>query len=107
MDEFYGVDGVCVQCKEHQTDAGNPLDEESDSDIMPTANHQQEQHMHHETVQVLMHQCPFSDPEYDEAAFFMILHQVISHRIIPNGFGLMAERGCSDPGLLFETLSVG
>ena len=50
MDEFYGIDGVHVWCKEHQTGAGNPLDEESDSDITSTANRQQEQHMHHEAV---------------------------------------------------------
>ena len=42
MDVFYGIDGVCLQYKEHQTGAGNPLDEESESDIMSTANCQQE-----------------------------------------------------------------
>ena len=103
-----------VTRKRHQSGAGHPADEEASGDeedehtahVADLINQQQRQNVNEDVVPVPSRRSLFADPT-EEAAFFVVLNQVIDCQVIPDGFGLKAdewEDGCYP---IFETIRLG
>ena len=96
LHESYGTTANSVPRRAHQSGAGHPPEEESDSEedghsLRTQVADAQQSQIRHDAIEVPSSASPFTDDPELEAKFFAALDTLQSHPGLPPGYGLLPE----------------